>query len=280
MIENEGFEIKEFPLSRLSTVDVCGIGRKKHYILAMIEADVTEARKLIRQEKRTADISFTAWVLKCIADLCAEHPEIHSVKYGRRKTVSFGDADISIVAEREVQGEKVPLPYVLRKANEKSMEEIKREIDALKKADIRDEGDYVIGGRRRSGTMKLYYALPGFLRRLFLAGIIHNPFRMKREMGTVVVTALGMMGVFKGWFVPIGIHPLEIGIGSIVKKPGVVDDAVEIREYLYLTVMADHDAVDGAPAARALSRLTRMLEGAYGLKGKTDPEHTTGDKDK
>jgi len=266
MTKTGDYEIKEFPLSRLATVDVCHIGLKKHYIQAFIEIDVTEARKKLRARKREArDISFTAWILKCIAGLCAEYPEIHSVKYGKRKTVLFRDVDISIVVEREVQGQKVPLPYVIRKANEKSIAEIFSEIEASKKADIKDEGDYVPDGKRSSHMMRTYYALPGFLRRLVLKGIIRNPFNAKREMGTVVVTALGMMGSFKGWFVPIGIHPLEVGVGSVVKKPGVAADEIQVREFLYLTVLADHDAVDGAPAARALARLTKMMEGGYGL---------------
>jgi pyruvate/2-oxoglutarate dehydrogenase complex dihydrolipoamide acyltransferase (E2) component len=95
--------------------------------------------------------------------------------------------------------------------------------------------------------------------------MIRNPVTAKKQMGTVVVTSLGMMGRFNGWFVPMGIHPLIIGIGSINKKPGVVGDKIDIREFLNITVMVDHDVVDGAPAVRALSRLTKMIERGYGL---------------
>jgi pyruvate/2-oxoglutarate dehydrogenase complex dihydrolipoamide acyltransferase (E2) component len=266
MKEAGNYDIKEFPKSRLAIFDFCEIGLKKHYMQALIEMDVTEARRKIHALKRDgADISFTAWLLKCIGDVCAQYREIHAVRYGRLKTVMFDDVDISIVVEREVNGAMVPLPYVIRKANEKSITGIFGEIEAAKKQSIRDESDFILGGRRRTASMKVYYALPGFVRRLFIKSILRNPFRLKNEMGTVVLTALGMMGKFKGWFVPIGVHPLEFCIGSIVKKPGVAKDKIEIREFIYITVLADHVAVDGAPAARALQKLTKMIESGYGL---------------
>lgn len=34
---------------------------------------------------------------------------------------------------------------------------------------------------------------------------------------------------------------------------------------LYGTVLIDHDVVDGAPAARFLTQLSRLVEEAYGL---------------
>jgi len=51
-----------------------------------------------------------------------------------------------------------------------------------------------------------------------------------------------------------------------MKKPGVVKDRVEIREYLYVTVLVDHDVIDGAPAVRALAKLTRMVASGHGLQ--------------
>ena len=40
---------------------------------------------------------------------------------------------------------------------------------------------------------------------------------------------------------------LTVTVGGIAKKPGVVDEHIEIREYLDLTISIDHDVVDGAP---------------------------------
>jgi pyruvate/2-oxoglutarate dehydrogenase complex dihydrolipoamide acyltransferase (E2) component len=69
-----------------------------------------------------------------------------------------------------------------------------------------------------------------------------------------------MIGNIKGWLIPSSIHPIAFAMGSIVKKPGLIGDRIETREYLPLTVLIDHDVVDGAPAARFLSRLTEIVE--------------------
>ena len=84
-------------------------------------------------------------------------------------------------------------------------------------------------------------------------------------MGTVMITSVGMMGKIDGWVIPVGVHPVCFAIGSIVKNPGIVNDNIEIREYLYMTVLVDHDVIDGAPAVRALSKLTKLIESGYGL---------------
>jgi pyruvate/2-oxoglutarate dehydrogenase complex dihydrolipoamide acyltransferase (E2) component len=60
-----------------------------------------------------------------------------------------------------------------------------------------------------------------------------------------------------------GNRPLSFAISNIVKKPGVINSEVKIREYLSLTVCINHDLVDGAPAARFVTRLKQRIEGNY-----------------
>jgi pyruvate/2-oxoglutarate dehydrogenase complex dihydrolipoamide acyltransferase (E2) component len=84
-------------------------------------------------------------------------------------------------------------------------------------------------------------------------------------MGTIIVTAVGMFGNLYGWPIPTTAHPLGFGIGGIIKKPGVVNDKIEIREYLTITVLFNHDIVDGAPATRFISRLGKLLESGFSL---------------
>jgi pyruvate/2-oxoglutarate dehydrogenase complex dihydrolipoamide acyltransferase (E2) component len=79
-------------------------------------------------------------------------------------------------------------------------------------------------------------------------------------MGNVSITSLGMVGKINGWFIPISIHPICFGIGSIIKKPVVKDDKIEIGEILNITVLMDHDVVDGAPMARFIKDLSKNIE--------------------
>ena len=260
------YTIETFPASRISTIDIGAVGQEKHHIRALLELDVTDARKMLfEMKKRREKVSFTAWLISCIGRAAAEFPEIHGMRAGRRRVVLFDDVDVSIMIEREIQGKKVPLPYVIRKTNEKSIADICEEIRAGQRQAINKEGDHVLGERKNDRLMKLYYSLPGILRRTVWRQMIRNPFFAQKNMGTVMVTSVGMMARISGWVIPVSVHPLCFAVGSIVKKPGVVEDRMEIREFLYLTVLVDHDVIDGAPAARALDRLTKMIEGGYGL---------------
>jgi pyruvate/2-oxoglutarate dehydrogenase complex dihydrolipoamide acyltransferase (E2) component len=87
----------------------------------------------------------------------------------------------------------------------------------------------------------------------------------KRFGGTVGLTAVGMFGNGGGWAIPFDYHTLDVALGGIAEKPGVVDDHIAIREYLCVTLSFDHDIIDGAPAARFVSRLRELIESGYGL---------------
>lgn len=260
------YEVETFPLSRLSTIDIGKEGLKKHHIKALIELDVTKARKMIREKKQVSEkISFNSWLIKCISCAIEESMQIHGLRKGKRNIVIFEDIDISIMIERTINGQRVPLPYVIRKTNEKSIADIYQEIRNGQKQAINSEGDYVLGEKKSDFLMKFYYAMPGCIRRIIWKHILRNPFIIKKNMGTVIITSVGMMGKINGWLIPVSIHPLSFTIGSIIKKPGVIDDKIEIREYLYMTVLVDHDIIDGAPAVRVLSNLNKMIESGFGI---------------
>ena len=80
-----------------------------------------------------------------------------------------------------------------------------------------------------------------------------DPWWLKQSIGTVGMTSVGMFGTGSGWAIPFGVHTLEIALGGIAQKPGIVDGRIEIRDYLCLTMSVDHDIIDGAPALRASS---------------------------
>jgi hypothetical protein len=54
-------------------------------------------------------------------------------------------------------------------------------------------------------------------------------------------------------------------VGGIALKPAVVQGRIEPRQILNLTVVFDHDVIDGAPATRFTQRLVELIESGYGL---------------
>ena len=82
----------------------------------------------------------------------------------------------------------------------------------------------------------------------------------------LLVTSIGMFGTGAGWGIPVPNHSLQITLGGIAEKPGVVDHRIEVREYLSVTISFDHDVIDGAPAARFIQQLKEFIEDGYGLE--------------
>lgn len=128
---------------------------------------------------------------------------------------------------------------------------------------LQTENNMVIG--RNDSWLKLYQSFPKFLRKIIRHKVMKDPFIVKKNAGTVGISSIGMMGNFRGWMMPISPLPLHFAIGTITKKPGVTGDNIEIREYLGLSFLFDHDIIDGAPVAKFIERLIDLMENAFEL---------------
>ena len=237
----------------------------KNRVYGLVEIDVTRARRYISDyESRTGEkLSFTGWVVKCLAEALDEHKEIQGFRRGKSKIVVFDDVDVSIVVERELNSEKVPVGYVIRKANTKSFRQINDEIRAAQKQELHG---IVLGSEKLPTLVAVFLRLPGFLRRLGYRKFRSDPFLKKQTMGTVGVTSVGMFGKGAGWPITIGFHSLEIALGGIASRPRPLGSTGRDGEFLSLTVMIDEEVSYGAPAARFVSRLTELMQSGYGLE--------------
>lgn len=239
-------------------MDGCEWGRKKHIIHALAEFDVSRARELIRDHKaRTGErLSFTAFTSACVGRAVAEDRNWHAYRRGR-KLVLFDDVDIGTLIERDVEGRRLATLHVIRAADKKTVREIHDEIRAAQQAPIE-----ATPGIRQ---WQVFLRLPAFLRRLFYWWLDRTPEMRKRLAGTVVLTAIGMSGKGTGWGLPIVSNTLTITLGGIESKPGLIEGRIQPREYLCTTVSFDHDIVDGAPAARFVTRFRELVEEASGI---------------
>jgi pyruvate/2-oxoglutarate dehydrogenase complex dihydrolipoamide acyltransferase (E2) component len=255
----KGYTTEPFPRVRDLMVDSGWGARRKNMIHGFVELDVTDSRRLIREHKaRTGEaLSFTAFLVACLARAVAQDRRVHACRAWTRQLVLFDDVDVGIMIEAEVDGAKFPVGHVLRAADKRSVQELHEEIRAA--------------GRQPSATdgMRfLRYAvwLPRFFRRLAMRATDRIPKLRRQATGTVGVSSVGMFGTRGGWGLGMPAHTLSLTVGGIAARPGVVQDRVEIREYLSLTLSFDHDVVDGGPAARFAQRFADLVEGAHGLE--------------
>jgi len=258
------YSVSEFSKARQDITIVSTEGKRRLTIHALLEVDVTKARLIIASLKGKQDISFTGWIVKCVSQAVVEHKAVNAYRLGRRRIVSFEDVDIPIPIERSVGGEQRPLAYIIRKANEKSVAQITAEIRQRQHQEI-DASTEVLG-EDLTGFERWALTAPVWLKKIGVRVLRLRGLSKKKHFGTVGVTAIGMKGSFPGWAIGMG-GPLAtlVIVGGITKKPGVVDDTIQIREYLHITVTVDHAIVDGSPLVRFIGRLTELLESAYGL---------------
>jgi pyruvate/2-oxoglutarate dehydrogenase complex dihydrolipoamide acyltransferase (E2) component len=243
------------------------MGVKAHYVSGFLEVDITEARRIIKEVKsRGTHISFTGWLMKCLASAVKEFPEVNAYRKGRTLFI-FETVNIATMVERELKGEPVPLPYLVKDCDTKGILDISREIISVKEGDIGE--DLVIADKQAARIAKLAVWSPGPLRSLGFRIFARNPVRKHKMMGTIGVTAVGMFGKSGGWPLPIpNVHPLAVAVGGISRKPAYAGEGgkLEPREMLNLTLMFDHDVIDGAPASRFSARLIELMESAHGLE--------------
>jgi pyruvate/2-oxoglutarate dehydrogenase complex dihydrolipoamide acyltransferase (E2) component len=260
------YKIKSFSRNRQNVALIASEGWRKHSIHAILEVDVTKARQLIHnyKEKTGESISFTGWIAKCIGQALSENIELNAYRLGKRKIVIFDDVDIAIPIERFVDGEYIPMGYIIRKVNKKGIKEITKEIRTAQK-EAADKSTQVLI-KNITWIEKFVLNSPVFIKKLLLWILRRNGILKKKYMGTVGLTAIGMIGKFSGGIIPLGgTTAILVTVGGIKKKPGVVANRIEIREYLNMTVTFDHDIVDGGPLARFTGRLTELMENAFGL---------------
>ena len=251
-----------FPKTRHFLVDIVALGKRKHLIHGLLEMDVTDARRRMRElrERTGAAPSFTGFLIRCVAKAVDENKIMHAYRDRGDQLVLFDDVDVSTIVEVEANGRRFPLGHIIRAANKRPLQAIHDEIRHLQRGEEK-VADALPGGLLRSFLL----SLPAFLRRMLYRASVKRPQGMKKNAGTVLVTAVGMFGKGAGWGIPISMHTLAVTLGGIAEKPGVVDGRMEIREFLSVTITVDHDIVDGAPAARFAQRLRELVEGGHSL---------------
>jgi len=250
--------IVQYPRIRLLMVDGGRIGLQKHTVHGMVEFDITATREAIRQYRTDTGetLSFSAFILVCLGKAIEQNKRMHAYRNWRNQLIVFDEVDVNMLFEVDVAGKKTIRPHILRGVNKKSVQEIHEEIRAFQKQHA---------SSRESTFVDRFVRLPGIARRLFLWALFKNPQLIKDYYGTVMVTSIGMFGTGSGWGIPVPNHTLQLTLGGIGEKPGVVEHRVAVREYLSVTISFDHDVIDGAPAARFIQRLKELVESGYGL---------------
>ena len=245
----------------------------KPMIHGLIEVDVTRARAFLRDHKaKTGEsLSFTAFLIACLAKAVDEHKAVQAYRKGSKHLILFEEVDVYTPIERDVAGD-----------TNHALPSSEQPIARPSARSIRRSGQPRCRTWQKPGRVSKSFIGPGCCCSRPFAVMVwmgeRSPQVWKKYRGTVGLTAVGMFGKGAGWGIPLASHTLWITVGGIGEKPGIVDGHIAIREYLSLTISFDHDMIDGAPAARFTERLKELIESGYGLPDSTVESELAGAK--
>ena len=263
------YQVVDLTPGRRAWLNILNLPRPTHPMYGLLEVDVTVIRKYIAEHKmRNGEtLSFTGFLAHCLAQAVEEDKEVQAYRKGHRQLAIFDEVDVGLMIERQRGEKRVLSGHVVRDAGHKTYREIHEEI-RLAQSTPMDSSEEL--PRWFLTAMLLPWPFSRMVRAIFGWITRRNPRIPVSMVGTVGITAVCMFGKgHSGWGFEVTRHSLDLVVGSITWKPAVVEGKVEPREILNMTVIFDHDVIDGAPAARFTRRLMELIESGYGLE-KTD----------
>jgi hypothetical protein len=116
-----GFRVEPFTHLRRQQFDWLELMHRQHTIHALLEVDVTETRRSIREYRSRSGqlLSLTAFVIGCVAQAVDADRQMHAYRRGRSQLVLFDEVDVAVPVERVVEGRQLPVPFIIRAANRK-----------------------------------------------------------------------------------------------------------------------------------------------------------------
>lgn len=192
----------------------------------MIEVDVTNLvalRNKLKDEfmkREGINLTYLAFVLKAVVNAIKEYPIINSV-WAVDKIIIKRDINISLAVGTE---EAVYTP-VIKKADQKNIAGLAREIDTLTK-------------KARTGKLTVE----------------------DMQGGTITVNNTGTFGSILSQ--PIINYPQAVNLTfeAIVKRPVVINDMIAVRSIANMCLSLDHRIVDGFVCGRFLQKVKENIE--------------------
>ncbi|MHA1111451.1 MAG: hypothetical protein ACTSRE_10145 [Promethearchaeota archaeon] len=247
-------------------VDLYDITPSVHSVYGVFEIDITDALNIIREfsDKSTYHGMLQGWIVKCFAKAVEDTKKVQAFKlfWYAHKLLVFDEVDIYIVVENHKKKERRVFPYIIREANTRSVDEIQAEILTAKDANVQNSIQKRFQNKR---FFTFYYSLPIFLRRLFFRRYRRNPLYCKKNAGTIGITNKDLFGKIRLNPLTVGMHTIDFALGGTMKKLDVVNEMVELRDVLKVSVLFNQKIIDGTVVNRFISRLKDLMKQKFSL---------------
>jgi len=230
-------------------------------MIGLLEFDITTKKQIIADlQKKGKKVSLFASILKSIATALSAYPQLNSIR-NHYRIIQFEDIDINIPLEIETQEGRIPRQVVIRNANQKTMEEIYSEIHSAKQ-EYEATGHTGSEDKWAMRIMKILFFVPRFIRKWILRSIAKNPFMIKKQSGTTFITSVSKFISGSGFIIPYlsSSRAVSFAVGSESDKFLIYNGKNVERTVISITIIFNHDIIDGAEAARFTNHLKQLIE--------------------
>jgi pyruvate/2-oxoglutarate dehydrogenase complex dihydrolipoamide acyltransferase (E2) component len=229
----------------------------------LMEVDVTKANRILALSDPRS--SLTAFVVASVARSAAAHPGAHSYRNWRGQLVTHRHVDVATMIEISTEQGPFGLPHVLHDADIRDVPDLTAELHRVKCEPLTsDNGRWL----QRAGPFSV--RIPGAIPAMYAA--MARSVAVRQRIGTVAVTAVGMFAGGAGFgLTPPTFMSLEVVVGGMSQRPRVIDGQILIRDILDLSLVIDHNVIDGAPATRFGADLRQIIEDAAVLSDSAIP---------
>ncbi len=254
------FRTIPFETTRKYIVEYLNVAKQKNCVHLFFEADVTDTLTKIKalQRRIRSGVSLDAYLGHLLARLLKEDDRFNTYRRRDNELVVFEDVDVLLAYERRMPAGNIQARFhVYRAADKMSFQEMNAECRrVMRLTELPDMSALDRLGR-----------LPRFIRGPLFRRSMRDPIEFRKVWGTVAVSRIGNSTANRvGYGLPMSTFTTFLTIGSMYKKPMMIDGALVERDYLCLTGTVDHDIIDGAQGGRLTRRLTELLESGDGLE--------------
>ncbi|TMN20878.1 2-oxo acid dehydrogenase subunit E2 [Lentibacillus cibarius] len=218
------------------------------------EIDFT-AVKNVRQhqlQKNGMKISYIAFIIYSISRILQQYPEANSaVRHSLFPKIAwYNKIQAKFTMDSYIDQTRVVLSGLIPEADQLNLNDIQKKIGYYRDHSFEEVDEFK--------PIRKLQSLPLGIGQWIYNKTIKNFSKREKLQGTFTVTSLGHKPIQS--FYPIISSTTCFGVGSIQKKPIVVEDDIQIRPMMTLSLAFDHRAIDGAIAADILADVKSHLE--------------------
>ncbi|MBI1306324.1 MAG: hypothetical protein GC181_06890 [Bacteroidetes bacterium] len=250
-----GFTREKTSIHQRMAADAATLGMKIPHIHALVELDITNLRKKLREIRKTnRDLSLTGCIVRALALAIYKEPSIQRMPAGR-ELISFHDVDVFFPLENQQNGRNLH-SELIRNVQDKSVAEIS---ERLKNG---------IDGNlpQPNFAQRVFLKLPRFSRKQIYNFWLRHPVIRKKYFGTVYISSImNYSADRRTWGIPLPMHSLGIFIGTHCKRLIETNNGLENRDMVQFTISVDHRVNNGGDMGRFAHRLKFQLESEQGI---------------